>query len=249
MSAPPCRRDGGGYSFWVVASSGLVRSWFKVLNILSSCSLLKKYFSGTSEVGTSTDDKDTLSVLRDTEVLGVENLPLERIPCLGHLIEYCGKVPSSVAAKYTSDILPDESSGMFFFECADVLVDKATSSPNESCALSGDTEILARASSDEQIKVGYFTPVDFGAVAIVFDIGVVVSEDCGGVGVNFGETNTSGYLLPGSAWRDGLWSVMLHALSSIFALSPTCWMIFIRSFDTDTEPSDSGKHFKVPHCC
>src|SRR3990167_4715489 len=48
VSAPPCGWDCWGDSVCVVSSACLVGSWFKVLNIFSVCSWLKKYFGWTS---------------------------------------------------------------------------------------------------------------------------------------------------------------------------------------------------------
>src|SRR3990167_2204225 len=104
--------------------TGLIGSWFKVLNIFSVCSWLKKYF-GWTFFSKISDNEHSFSFLRDTEVFCVENLPPQRIPRFGKRNENVCEIKSSPRAKNSFNVFKDKISWFFFFEATDIFPNKS----------------------------------------------------------------------------------------------------------------------------
>lgn len=137
---------------------------------------LKKYRRGTSPVSNMSDNEHTAAALCQSEVLSVKNPVGEPIPALCQPPEEGSKRPSSVNRQDAGDVLPDHPAGPKSVNEANKLKCEVPSIASNSRSKSGDTEILAGGSADENIDSWVLAGFDGGKVAMQRNLRVVVFQ-------------------------------------------------------------------------
>ena len=122
------------------------------------------------------ENDDPLSILFDSEISTVKELPLYIIPKLIHDPKHGSKGSSSVVVEKSLDVLKYEIRGPFLIENPCDLKKQRTSGVMESCSSSCTAERLARESPNEHIVIGDFVGVnggDISSVCITFKVVVI----------------------------------------------------------------------------
>lgn len=110
--------------------------------------------SGGSRISVSDGSKDehTPPTLRHSEETRVDNPPRHAIPELGQRLKNDSEVPTAVAREEAGYVLKENPSGSNSPDDSGELEEQAASFPGESCALTGDGQVLAGESSAEEVN-------------------------------------------------------------------------------------------------
>jgi hypothetical protein len=122
------------------------------------------------------DNEHTAASLGHSEILSVQNSIGEPIPEFDQSPEYGTKVPSASRRQDAGDVLPHQPSGACSVSKAKKLKGQVATVVCQSRSEPGDAERLAGGSSDKKVNWFIRPLLEFGHVAEVRHVGVVVRE-------------------------------------------------------------------------
>jgi hypothetical protein len=138
---------------------------------------LKKYRCGTlPESSSASDNEDTLPSLGQSEVLSVQHSVGEPVPELSQPSEEGSQCPSLVRLQDTRDVLPNHPAGPRSVNKAKKLERQRATLTSQARSKSGDAEVLAWSSANKKIDPCALLARDLREVAMVGNLGVVVSQ-------------------------------------------------------------------------
>lgn len=184
------------------------------------------------------DNVDPLSVLGDSVIFAVSNLPLQVIPQLIKRGDDGLKSEPTVMAEKPFNVLKDEISRPLRSQYSRKVKEERPSGIFKSLTLSSDAESLARESSDEEVEVGKRVCVDFGDVSIVLMFWEMRFVNAVRMPINLRVSNT--YWNWVALQLVGRVMAVAHSLTSLLEFCATMAKCFLICFyDPELETSDA----------
>jgi hypothetical protein len=122
------------------------------LAALADSEYLAGVFGSSTSPNVRAEDEHSPSALGHSEVAAVENPPCHAVPDLGQRSKQLSEVPTAVRGEQSGYVLDEKPAGSNRLSDAGELEEQAGSLPGESCAASGDAEVLAGEPTAEEIR-------------------------------------------------------------------------------------------------
>jgi hypothetical protein len=137
---------------------------------------LKKYRRGTSPVSKISDNEDPTPSLGYSKVLSVKNSVGDPIPAFPQESEKHSKRPPSITRQHAGDVLPYQPSTPQPASKSSELNRELATLSIHSRSETGDTEILARCSSDQNVDCSKFITSDLREISYIRNIWIVMRQ-------------------------------------------------------------------------
>ena len=148
------------------------------------------------------DKVDATAALGHSETAGIKHSPCEVIPAGIQRPDECPEVPSPRNGKHAGHVFPDNPPGTVCGDNMDETQGQSAAIAGQSGAFSGDAEILAGCSADNEINHSTAISVDVRHVPKVRDVGKAPLKQRTGKGINLGKSlSHPAERLPGHAGR------------------------------------------------